>query len=159
MIVQFARPTVTIDRLPFAEQFVVWAMRLRQTAGDTGEGFAQLRYGFLLARAEDGLGHFNRLMSVLDAAAIRPLDIRCLTCRRVGRDEARLLAVLAAFQDERYGMCDALLADIVPPSAARIAADQACILARIMDDAGLSLGRRRSADVIAANAAPSAAAH
>jgi hypothetical protein len=114
-----AAPEIQVETLSFAEQFVVWAVRAWVDGYKTGRGRAGLlREGFALAGAADGWLLLEELMSILAAAARRPLDVRCLACKTLGEDEAPLLAAIGGLQRDDSVSAIVLAERWLPPTAA-----------------------------------------
>jgi hypothetical protein len=135
---------LTLDRLCFGEQLLVWAWRVAIEAA-TGHPLVwrELREGFALAGAEEGAAAAEQAVTIAASTSRRKLDIRCVNCRMVGGDEARLTLAVAAFQACRFDLADRLVCDFeLPSSAHRIAGDSLCLLARELAGAGLHLPRR-----------------
>jgi hypothetical protein len=85
---------------------------------------------YLFARKTPGLfGGVGALMLVVAAAAHRPLDIREHPCRRLGRDEGKLLRLLILLQRDRVMEASAAPGDWRWRAATRIAARDAGMLA------------------------------
>jgi hypothetical protein len=113
-----------------------------------GESHPDWRGGFLAAGVPDwGVSAFDGLFGIVVAAPRRPLDVRCLHCRVLGRDEGRLLQIVSLFQHRRPGAAAAVLGDWLPPAAQRLAAVPAEGLARALGEAGLLLPWRHLAAV------------
>ncbi len=135
-----AAPGVEIEALSFSEQFLVWSVRAWVDGYKAGTGRAGLlREGFALAGAADGWLVVEELMSIVAAAARRPLDVRCLACRTLGEDEAPLLAAVAGLQQKDEAPAVATVADWLPPSAARAVLALLTRLASELFQAGLRL--------------------
>lgn len=133
-------PEIEVETLSFAEQFVVWAVRAWVDGYKSGRGQAGLlREGFALAGAADGWLLIEELMSILAAAARRPLDVRCLACRMLGDDEAPLLAAVGGLQQSDTVPALALTSEWLPPEAARAALDLLRRLAADLSRAGMRL--------------------
>jgi hypothetical protein len=81
-------------------------------------------------------------MTMIAAAHARPLHIHGVACRRLGADEMRLNAVMLAFQAQQFDIGAGLLADFLPPAAARLVADQLCLVAATLASAGVRLPPR-----------------
>jgi hypothetical protein len=128
-----------IGGLTPGELFPLLALRL--WAGphrDPGGSHADWREGFRLADLDaEAVADFDGFMRIVLTAAIRPLDVRCARCPRLGADEAAFLVALGSLQRQRPLAASRLLGDWMPPAAARIALRQAGGLARAMADAGL----------------------
>jgi hypothetical protein len=75
-------------------------------------------------------------------AARRSLDVRCARCRKLGEDEAWLLQLISALQQERRLEAAAILADWLPVTAVQLATRLALGVARAMAGVGLVVPRR-----------------
>jgi hypothetical protein len=135
-----AVPEVEVETLSFPEQFLVWAIRAWVEGYKSGRGRAGLlREGFALAGAADGWLLVEELMSLLAAAAKRPLDVRCLACRMLGADEAPLLAAVGGLQRSDTVPAIALTDEWLPAAAACAALDLLRRLAADLSSAGMRL--------------------
>ncbi len=132
------------DTLPFAEQFMVWAMRMWvDSLKSDQDHLLLLAEGFVKANVAYGLNAFDRLMWVLAAGAASTIDIRCPNCAFVSPDEQRMLAVLADAQGaDEDNDPSALLSDILTPSGLRFAGTHVEELARALTDSGMLLRPR-----------------
>ena len=135
--------------LPFGEQLMIWAMRLwARTDTAKPQVHALLRKGFALAGIEHAHGSFDSLMTLLETATTRPIDIRCATCGTVSDDEQRLLGALADLQNPGSGLPGdttdvSFLSVWLPPTARRQAREPAENLARALARMGLMIRLRR----------------
>lgn len=135
-----AEPDVEIETLSFPEQFLVWSVRAWVDGYKAGTGRAALlREGFALAGVADGWLVIEELMSIVAATAKRPLDVRCLACRTLGEDEGPLLSAVAGLQQDSEVPAVVIVADWLPPSAARAALALLTRLAGELFQAGLRL--------------------
>jgi hypothetical protein len=126
------------DELTCSEQFVLWTARSWVAAFKHRQPvYPHLRQGFEVAGIPDGLFALDELMGLLASAARRPLDFRCVKCRKIGADEALLLRCLAAGQSGRAPEIDRVLMDWLPPAAARMALRPVMILAMLLDSIGM----------------------
>src|SRR5260370_1239248 len=73
------------------------------------------------AEAEDGAAAFDTVLRIVVSAARRPHDVRCRHCTRLGTDEAWLLQLVMVLQRARRLEAVAILAEWLPPAAARVA--------------------------------------
>lgn len=90
----------------------------------------------------DGWPAFDLLFTILAGEARRGLDMRCLKCRGLGRDEGRLLQALGFVQTGDEAGAAAILTDWLPPAAARLAMAPLARLAAAMSAAGLVIPAR-----------------
>ncbi|MCW5773011.1 MAG: hypothetical protein KIT16_15315, partial [Rhodospirillaceae bacterium] len=106
-----------------AELFIVASSRLWVAAlRDPAAGVPDWQPGFRAAAIDAyGAAGFDRLFSIIAGNALRPLDIRCPRCPRLGADEAHLIHLLGLLQEHRADEAAAMLAEWLPPAAARAA--------------------------------------
>lgn len=129
-----------LEALRFAEQFVVWAIRVWVAAVKERRPPGRLLdEGFEVACCEEGLAPLHGLMHTLAVASERSIDVRCVNCRHVSPDESSLLRAIAGFQRGSYGEGAMLIAGYLPRAAARTAIDHAAALAGHLAAAGLML--------------------
>ena len=111
----------TLDQLPFAAQFAIWAARAWVTALKLEQPFAMVSGDtfakFDLLPAENALDAF---FSVVAGSAVRQIDIRCMKCRYVSPDEQIFQRVLMTAQAGNTFAVYIALRDWLPPAAARI---------------------------------------
>ncbi len=137
----------TIEDLNFSEQIALWSIRNWLTGGKRWS-----RCQDELHRVfgdEDGakLGlALDCLMWVLNRCGLRTLRFGGLHCTRLWPDELGLLAVLDLAQQGERDIPARLLADILPATAARVAADYAGAAGAAMARNGYSLQRDVPAD-------------
>ena len=161
-------PGMTIPRLVFAEQLVLWCSRRLAAAGNgpaTTETEVQACRQALLDRVSAELGvalratggpsagreaadALDRLLDIFSSAGTRGLRLNPLCCRFVSNDERLFLSFLAGCQAADCGHTGALLSWFLPPAAMRIAATEGAALAAALLGAGfpLPLRLRLSAD-------------
>jgi hypothetical protein len=111
----------SLEAMPFAAQFAIWAARAWVTALKLDQSFVVVSGDtfrrFELTAAETAL---DELFTIIAASATRQIDIRCMKCRMVSSDETLFQEALAAAQaDNAFGAYDALR-QWLPPAAARI---------------------------------------
>lgn len=122
-----------------AELFVVasarlWVAGLRDPEGNHPDW----QPGFRAAAIEAyGAAGFDGLFTIVAGNAARGLDIRCPRCPRLGGDEAHLLHLLGLLQQQRNDGAAAMLADWLPPAAARAALPAAEAFAHGLAGSGL----------------------
>lgn len=129
-----------------AESLLVVALRLwtAQRLEPNG-GHADWRDGFLAAAlCGVGVACFQSFISILEAAATRPIMLGRPHCEDLTEDEARLLCAIGCLQRERGHDAALLLADWLPPAAVRVATDYACGLATALGEARLTLPERNA---------------
>ncbi|MFN4283323.1 MAG: hypothetical protein ACK4NA_11845 [Alphaproteobacteria bacterium] len=127
-----------------AESLLVVALRLWTARRiEPNAGHADWRDGFLAAAlCSVGVACFQSFISILEAAATRPIMMGRPRCDGLTEDEARLLCAIGCLQRERAHDAALLLADWLPPAAVRIATDYACGLATALAEARLTLPER-----------------
>ncbi|MEQ9813306.1 MAG: hypothetical protein RLO50_11035 [Azospirillaceae bacterium] len=81
----------------------------------------------------------DRLIATLGAAASRSIDIRCRACAFHSVDEARITRAVAHRQRANVAGAQALLSDLLPPAACRLAVQQL---------AGLAIGLMRGQAIL-----------
>jgi len=111
----------TLDSMPFAAQFAIWAARAWVTALKLDQSFATVS-GDTFRRFDLGAaeGALDELFTVIATSATRQIDIRCLKCRRVSSDEALFQVSLAAAQADKAFDAYEALRQWLPPAAARV---------------------------------------
>jgi hypothetical protein len=140
------RSDVQLAELRVAELFIVTLLRLwtaphRAPAAshpDWRDGFAAAGMG------RDGFDAFDALFRIVLAAARRPLDLRCRHSARLGADEAWFLQLVMLLQRARRAEAAAILADWLPPAAARMALMPALGFAGALAAAGIAVPLRHS---------------
>ncbi len=137
-----------LSDLPFGEQLMLWAIRLWVQAYTKRVNVEPiLRHGFKLAGAPTAQHALDDLMCVIATSAKTHVDIGCVKCTMLSDDEHRLLACIAASQqDDRGQETDRMLECWLPPAAVRCARGPVLALAKVLKERGLML-RRRSASV------------
>jgi hypothetical protein len=145
----YAEDTTLFD-LCTAELFVVTVLRLWAAGGadSAPPEYCQSEYWLGAFRAA-GIAHgavpaFGSLLRVVAGAARLPLDVRPRPCRWLGRDEGRLLRLISLLQRDRRVEASAVLADLLPPAAVRLAARAAGVLAAALAEAGLLVPLRHA---------------
>jgi len=152
MPMQFIEPSypenTDVAELRTAELFGMAALRLWAAPyREPGFEHADWREGFAAAGLGCGaLSGFDTLMLIVSTAALRPLDVRCLRCTKLGQDEGLFLQLLATLQQHRADLAAAVLGQWLPPAAARAALEPAQGLADALAAGGLMLPRRRASD-------------
>ena len=105
---------------------------------------------------DDGIPAFDALFQIMAATARRSLDVRCLRCAYLGEDEAWLLQLVGLLQRGDSANAAAILADWLPPAAARIALAPAHDLALVMAEGDLRIPHRHAEAAIVHRLAPAA---
>jgi hypothetical protein len=140
------RNDAPVAELRVAEGFILTLLRLwaaphrtpRERHPDWRQGFAAAGIG------EDGAAAFDTVFRIVVSAARRPLDVRCRHCTRLGTDEAWLLQLVMVLQRARRLEAVAILAEWLPPAAARVAMMPALGFAGALAAAGLVVPPRHS---------------
>ena len=155
-------PGVTIPRLTFAEQLVLWCARRLAADGHeaaTTEGEASDKRRSVRTRvgAELGValrptggpdagaaaaGALARTLTTFDCAGVRSLRLNPLCSRFVSNDERLFLSFLAACQEGDCAHASALLSWFLPPAAMRLAATDGAAFAAALRGAGFRLPQR-----------------
>jgi hypothetical protein len=138
------RSDVPIAELRVAEAFVVTALRLWAAPHRAPtRSHADWRDGFVAAGIEEtGAAAFDTLFRIVVASARRPLDVRCQRCAHLGADEAGLLQLVMLLQRARRIEAATILADWLPPAAARMAMTPAFGFATALAEIGLVIPLR-----------------
>src|SRR5262249_23335883 len=109
-----------LEDLSFAEQFCVWALRAWvHNAERSSADAVPIETGFRLAKIEPALSSLTFFLRVVQAAATRPMEIRCLQCPNVSPDEELLLHAIGALQAGQYIGAQIVLHRYLPCSAVR----------------------------------------
>ena len=157
-----ATPGMTIPRLTFAEQLVLWSARRLATAGHGAaatetEAFARrhdvrARVGGELSVAlcptggpAAGVGAaeaLERTLEIFGCAGVRSLQLNPMCCRFVSNDERLFLSFLASCQEGDHRHAATLLSWFLPPAAVRTAAADGAAFARALLEAGFQLPQR-----------------
>lgn len=124
-----------------AEQFSVWSLRLWWSAfPELDAAWPDLVRGFRLCAVPAALEACHRFCSVALSAAGCGAGVACLHCPRISAVEDRLLEALAAAASDRADT-EMILRQVMPASAARLAAPHAARFARALAQAGLDWPR------------------
>ena len=132
------------EELDFAGQFLLWGMRswllaFRQGTDRPNAYRGIAGEGFLRAGVPQGMDLIDDIFSILAAAALREIDVRCPRCAFVSPDEALLLGATAASQRKQHGIAWSALTRLLPAAAARAALPSLISLAVLLRDAELTL--------------------
>ena len=155
-------PEMTIPRLTFAEQLVLWSARRMATVGRsaaatesdastcredvrtrvTGElGVALCPSGGPTAGLEAAQA-LERTLDTFENAGVRSLRLNPMCRRYVSNDERLLLSFLAGCQVGDCRHTATLLSWFLPPAAMRTAATDGAVFAKALQDAGYCLPQR-----------------
>ena len=155
-------PGMTIPRLTFAEQLVLWSARRLAAAGHgtaATETEASACRQDVLARVGGELGvalcptggpaagteaaaALERTLDIFGRAGARSLRLNPMCCRFVSNDERLFLSFLASCQEGDHRHAAALLTWFLPPAGVRIAAADGAAFARALREAGFQLPQR-----------------
>lgn len=106
-------------------------------------GFARIEQHFqahAIAEAAPGL---HAILHHTAIAAERPVDVRCLPCRLLSPDEARMLHAIACGQRARTAEAYDALTAWLPPTAARLTLEAVAGISRALRRADVELPLRR----------------
>ena len=155
-------PGMTVPRLTFAEQLVLWSARRLSAAGLGGaatETEASACRKDVLARVEGELGvalcptggptagseaaeALERTLDIFGCAGVRSLRLNPMCCRFVSNDERLFMSFLAGCQEGDCQHTAALLSWFLPPAAVRTAATDGASFAAALLGAGFRLPQR-----------------
>jgi hypothetical protein len=125
--------------------FALWCLRERLARMQGRDGAPErLDEGFALAGLQAARPQFERLFAWLTGTASRPIRLGAPTCGVVSRDEALLLAALAAFQRGEAGSGELLLGCFMPRVACLHAATAGSAFAVALSAAELPIGQAGS---------------
>lgn len=103
------------------------------------------RAGLRAAGMEDAARQlFDPLLGVLFASSIRPIEVHHTSCYGISRDEGLFLSCIALYQHQQMEWAEQLLAEWLPPTAARVASSLAMRFAAALEVARLLLPLRRA---------------
>ena len=157
-----AAPGITIPRLTFAEQLVLWSARRLAAAGHgtaATETEASACRQDVLARVGGELGvalcptggpaagteaaeRLERTLDIFGRAGARSLRLNPMCCRFVSNDERLFLSFLASCQEGDHRHAAALLSWFLPTAGVRIAVADGAAFARALLEAGFQLPQR-----------------
>ncbi|MDD9994104.1 MAG: hypothetical protein OXP75_20080 [Rhodospirillales bacterium] len=155
-------PGMTIPRLTFAEQLVLWSARRLATANHgaavteaeteacrqdvrarvSGELSVALCPTGGPAAGTEAAQALERALDIFGCAGVRSLRLNPMCCRFVSNDERLFLSFLASCQEGDYRHAAALLSWFLPPASVRTAAADGAAFARALFDAGFQLPQR-----------------
>ena len=155
-------PGMTVPRLIFAEQLVLWSAR-RLAAADHGAAATETEatacrrdvrtrvageLGVALchsggpAAGVEAADALERTLDIFGFAGLRGLHLNPMCCRFVSNDERLLLSFLASCQEGDHRHAAALLSWFLPPAAMRTAATDGAAFAAALLGAGYRLPQR-----------------
>lgn len=127
----------SVLELPWLERTLLWSIRTWAAYHDAPQSvWWLLERAFTDAGIRPALEPFAQFMSALFAGLRGCPDIRCVRCLRLGKDEAKLLTVLAAVQQESTYNIEPQLCTLMQPAAARIAAGAVLAMMRVLVSGG-----------------------
>ena len=155
-------PGMTVPRLTFAEQLVLWSARRLSAAGlgaAATETEASACRQDVLARVGGELGvalcptggptagseaaeALERTLHIFGCAGVRSLRLNPMCCRFVSNDERLFMSFLAGCQEGDCRHTAALLSWFLPPAAVRTAATDGASFAAALLGAGFRLPQR-----------------
>lgn len=119
------------------EQFSLWAMRLWWGGfPELDRAWPDLVAGFRAYGVQGAIEACHRFCSTALAAAGCGYGIGCLQCPHITPTEERLLAALAAASSGDLDSVESRLQEVLPASAARLAAPHAVRLVRALATSG-----------------------
>ena len=153
---------MTIPRLTFAEQLVLWSARRLTAAGQGAEATeseasacrhdVRARVGGELSVALcptsgpsagiEAAEALERTLDIFGCAGVRSLQLNPMCCRFVSNDERLFLSFLASCQEGDHRHAATLLSWFLPPAAVRTAAADGAAFARALLEAGFRLPQR-----------------
>jgi hypothetical protein len=101
-------PGTDLATFAFAEQFLVWATRAAHMGSDRGFGQVRLDAAFAAIDAPDALPCLLDFLRELEGQFGRPLAAPCFKWRALLADEARVLTLIARFQEVAAGARETL---------------------------------------------------
>ena len=155
-------PGMTIPRLTFAEQLVLWSARrlatldhgtaateteasacrqdvLARVGGELSVALRPTGGPTVGAKAAEAL---ERTLDIFDSAGVRGLRLNPMCCRFVSNDERLFISFLAGCQEGDCRHTAALLSWFLPPAAMRTAAADGAAFAAALLGAGYCLPQR-----------------
>ncbi|MDE0201847.1 MAG: hypothetical protein OXK73_05360 [Rhodospirillaceae bacterium] len=153
---------MTIPRLTFAEQLVLWSARRLAAAHHGAEATGteasacrhdvRARVGGELsvalcptggpAAGVEAAEALERTLEIFGCAGVRSLQLNPMCCRFVSNDERLFLSFLASCQEGDHRHAATLLSWFLPPAAVRTAAADGAAFARALLEAGFQLPQR-----------------
>ena len=132
------------SELPFAEQLVLWGIRMWVRAfNHGGNNHSVLKKGFSLAGVAEAYGALDAVMYILSRLGQGVIDIKCPCCSEITFDEHRIIGAVAACQHhENTSSRDAYLTRWLPPPASQMGYLHVFELANVLKKGGLILNLR-----------------
>lgn len=132
----------TVCQLNFAEQIVVWSVRT-WLGGPSGRVrvAAELETAFGAAEGARAAAALGGMIETIGTSARRTVTIGPAPCPRLWSDEELLLTALRCLHTGQETAATRVFAEILPPSAARMAIEHADSLVNTLLRAGYPIGR------------------
>jgi hypothetical protein len=144
------RLNATLKRtdLPFAEQFLLWGIRMWAQAFNQGaNNYEILDKGFTLAGVRDAHDALDDIMSIFATSGQGVININCPQCECITIDENRIMGAVAAWQKEADpSRGNIYIRSWLPAAALRIMCKPACQLAEILNQGDLNISSRNLAN-------------
>jgi hypothetical protein len=130
--------------LPFAEQLLLWGIRMWAYAFNQGENnYETINKGFCLAGANGAHEALDSIMSVFATSGLGIMNINCPKCEYISIDEHRIMGAVAAWQNEIDPLIgNAYISSWLPPAALRIICLPAHQLAKTLKQGNLNISLR-----------------
>jgi hypothetical protein len=137
-------PTLKRSDLPFAEQLLLWGIRMWAYAFNQGvNNYETLNKGFCLAGANGAHEALDSIMSVFATSGLGIMNINCPKCEYISIDEHRIMGAVAAWQKEIDPLIgNAYISSWLPPAALRIICLPAHQLAKTLKQGNLNISLR-----------------
>lgn len=136
-----SNPEEPFSSLLFADQLLLWSVRLWADALNRGCGVSELlRDAYRLAGAGDAYLDLDGLMTIVATSATSNIDVRCTRCTTVSDDEQAFTRAVAIYQ-AGLPLADAskIFAPWLPPAARRLIEPNIAKLGHKFQQAGLQL--------------------
>ncbi len=140
-------PEIAVQELRTAESLVLVSFRLWALCHihAAGARLPDWRAGLRAAGMEEAARQlFDPLLGVIFAGSRRPIEVHHASCYGISRDEGLFLSCIALYQHQQMSAAEQLLAQWLPPTAARVAASLAMRFAAALEVARLLLPLRRT---------------
>ncbi len=136
-----------LKKMPFAEQFLLWALREWVYAYiGKYDRHELLSEGFGHLELDDSYLALDEFLGILSTSSMHKIEVRCPKCPSVSLDEQLIVGMFAAHQRSDHDLCVETFEGWLPPAAARIARNLASSIAMDMKHQGLILRRRQICD-------------
>lgn len=115
------QPPREFSDLNFIEQLTLWSLRHWAACHKEEQSpYETLNQAYRLAKVKDAMPAFDGFMSVLVVGLYRQMDVRCMKCGGISRDEKIVLSALAQEQRGNQDSSRSLMGRLLSPSALRI---------------------------------------